>query len=95
MLEDCFLSYVVEFVVLRKGVSGEQAARLIESLREDFALVDFHAGDVRFRCTFSAGVSSFPEQPSTESLRLSSDQALYRAKELGRNQVSTELADEF
>ena len=84
-----------EFVVLLKGVSGEQAARLIESLREDFALVDFHAGDVRFRCTFSAGVSSFPEQPSTESLRLSSDQALYRAKELGRNQVSTELADEF
>ncbi|WP_336273907.1 diguanylate cyclase [Vreelandella indica] len=83
-----------EFVVLLKGISAEKAAGLIDSLREDFSLVDFHAGDVRFRCTFSAGVSSFPAQPSTESLRLNADQALYRAKRLGRNQVSMELADE-
>ena len=84
-----------EFVVLLKGINAERAAGLIDSLREDFSLVDFHAGDVRFRCTFSAGISSFPTQPSTESLRLSADQALYRAKRLGRNQVSMELADEL
>ncbi|MDP3535188.1 MAG: diguanylate cyclase [Halomonas sp.] len=85
-----------EFVVLLKGVNAEKAATLINSLREDFALVDFHAGDVRFRCTFSAGISSFPAQPSTESLRLSADQALYLAKDQGRNQVvvSMEQADE-
>lgn len=85
-----------EFVVLLKGISAEKAATLIDSLREDFALVDFHAGDVRFRCTFSAGISRFPAHPSTESLRLSADQALYRAKHQGRNQIviSTELADE-
>ena len=85
-----------EFVVLLKGVSAEKAATLIDSLREDFALVDFHAGDVHFRCTFSAGISSCPEQSSTESLRLSADQALYRAKSQGRNQVviSTERADD-
>ncbi|WP_206192733.1 MULTISPECIES: GGDEF domain-containing protein [Bacteria] len=47
----------------------------------------FHAGRERFRCTFSVGISSFPEHPSTESLRLSADQALYRAKHQGRNQV--------
>lgn len=83
-----------EFVVLLKGVDADKAATLIDSLRTDFSLVDFHAGDVRFRCTFSAGISSFPAQPSTEKLRLKADQALYRAKRLGRNQVSTELADE-
>ncbi|XQU09965.1 GGDEF domain-containing protein [Halomonas sp. LY9] len=35
-------------------------------------------------------------QPSTESLRLSADQALYRAKHQGRNQVvtSTEQDDD-
>lgn len=85
-----------EFVVLLKDVNAEKAAPLINSLREDFALVDFHAGDIRFRCTFSAGISSFPEQPSTESMRLSADQALYLAKDQGRNQIviSTEPADE-
>lgn len=85
-----------EFVVLLKGISAEQASALIDSLREDFALVDFHAGEVRFRCTFSAGISRFPAQISTESLRLSADQALYRAKHQGRNRVeiATELADE-
>lgn len=83
-----------EYAVLLKGVDVEKAATLIDNLRKDFSQVDFHAGDVLFRCTFSAGISSFPAQPSTESLRLNADQALYRAKRLGRNQVSTELADE-
>lgn len=78
-----------EFVVLLKGVTDERANELIDALRHDFAQVDFHAGGARFRCTFSAGVSSFPSHPSTESLRLSADQALYRAKHQGRNQVVT------
>ena len=85
-----------EFVVLFKSIDAEKASALIDSLRKDFSQVDFHAGDVRFRCTFSAGVSSFPESPSTESLRLSADQALYRAKQHGRNRVmiNTELPDD-
>lgn len=85
-----------EFVVLLKGVSDARASELIDALRHDFAQVDFHAGGARFRCTFSAGVSSFPTHPSTESLRLSADQALYRAKHQGRNQVitSTEQDDD-
>ncbi|UDM06866.1 diguanylate cyclase [Halomonas sp. NyZ770] len=76
-----------EFVVLLKGVDDQRAGELIDELRRDFEQVDFHAGGKRFRCTFSAGISSFPEHPSTESLRLSADQALYRAKHQGRNQV--------
>ncbi|BCB60003.1 MULTISPECIES: diguanylate cyclase [Halomonadaceae] len=85
-----------EFVVLLKGVSDERACELIDALRHDFAQVDFHAGGTRFRCTFSAGISRFPNHPSTESLRLSADQALYRAKHQGRNQVvtSTEQDDD-
>ncbi|WP_404343854.1 diguanylate cyclase [Vreelandella venusta] len=85
-----------EFVVLLKGVTDERASELIDGLRHDFAQVDFHAGGACFRCTFSAGISSFPAQPSTESLRLSADQALYRAKHQGRNQVvtSTEQDDD-
>lgn len=76
-----------EFVVLLKGISDESASELIDALRSDFEQVEFHAGGERFHCTFSAGISSFPTHLSTESLRLSADQALYRAKHQGRNQV--------
>jgi len=78
-----------EFVVLLKGVTAQRAAELIDELRHDFEQVDFHAGAERFRCTFSAGVSSFPSQLSTEALLISADQALYLAKQQGRNQVVT------
>lgn len=85
-----------EFVVLLKGIDTDKAAKLIDNLRNDFSQVDFHAGNIRFNCTFSAGICSFPVYPSTESLRLSADQALYRAKRQGRNQIAInrELADD-
>ncbi|WNL41913.1 diguanylate cyclase [Halomonas sp. PAMB 3264] len=76
-----------EFVILMKNVTLDIATRLIERLRQDFEQVDFHAGDARFNCTFSAGISDFPRHPSTETLRVSADQALYRAKSQGRNQL--------
>lgn len=77
-----------EFVILLKGINAVRAAELINELRNDFEMVDFQAGGERFSCTFSAGVSSFPSSPTTETLRLSADQALYRAKHQGRNQVA-------
>ncbi|WP_252106098.1 MULTISPECIES: diguanylate cyclase [unclassified Halomonas] len=77
-----------EFVVLLRDVSAEGAARLIDSLREDFERVEFYAGSARFSCTFSAGISVFPDQPSTEALRVSADRALYQAKDQGRNRVA-------
>ncbi|WP_018917089.1 diguanylate cyclase [Vreelandella zhanjiangensis] len=78
-----------EFVVLLKDVSAEQAVNLMDDLRNDFGQVDFHAGEVSFRCTFSVGISDFPAHPTTQSLRLAADQALYLAKRQGRNQVIT------
>ncbi|MBZ5488491.1 diguanylate cyclase [Halomonas aquamarina] len=80
-----------EFVVLLRDVSIAQATSLIDGLRQDFALVDFHAGGVSFRCTFSAGISDFPNHPTTQSLRLAADQALYRAKHQGRNRVTSSM----
>lgn len=80
-----------EFVVLLKGVDVQRAAELIDGLREDFGSVDFYAHGNHFRCTFSAGISDFPDHPATESLRLAADQALYRAKQQGRNQVAIHM----
>ncbi|NYS61805.1 diguanylate cyclase [Vreelandella salicampi] len=78
-----------EFVVLLKNIDVSATAELINTLRHDFSRVDYHAGQQHFRCTFSAGISHFPSQPSTEALRLTADKALYRAKHQGRNQVVT------
>lgn len=76
-----------EFVALLKNTDVAATAELINTLRHDFSHVDYHAGQKQFRCTFSAGISHFPSQPSTEALRLTADKALYRAKHQGRNQV--------
>ncbi|WP_249977771.1 diguanylate cyclase [Vreelandella olivaria] len=84
-----------EFVVLLKGINAERAAELIDELRNDFELVDFHAGGECFNCTFSAGISSFPDSPSTEALRLNADQALYLAKHQGRNKVAISTEPEY
>jgi diguanylate cyclase (GGDEF)-like protein len=78
-----------EFVVLLKNIDVSATAELINTLRHDFSHVDYHAGNQQFRCTFSAGISHFPSQPSTDALRLTADKALYRAKHQGRNQVVT------
>lgn len=79
-----------EFVVLLKQTTAGQARDLMDVLREDFSRIDFHTSDHCFRCTFSVGISAFPRHASTEPLRLAADQALYRAKALGRNRVEVD-----
>lgn len=76
-----------EFAILLKDVTAEVAVNLIDQLREDFSRIRFSSGDQEFNCSFSAGVSSFPNYTRAEDLRIAADKALYRAKNKGRNQV--------
>jgi diguanylate cyclase (GGDEF)-like protein len=76
-----------EFAVILQDVSTEQALHLIDSLREDFARVAFHAAGGEFNCTFSAGIASCPTHRRMELLREAADKALYEAKHSGRNRV--------
>jgi diguanylate cyclase (GGDEF)-like protein len=76
-----------EFAVILQDVQPEQAARLIDALREDFALVSFHSASGEFNCTFSAGLASYPNHRRLELLREAADKALYEAKRGGRNRV--------
>lgn len=76
-----------EFALLLKDIPDNLAEVLVNELREDFSKIIFSAADKQFTCTFSAGISMYPEYDSAEGLRAAADTALYMAKELGRNQV--------
>lgn len=88
-----------EFVVVLPGASIEIGAKRAEELR-----VKIEALSVRYleknlpRVTISVGVAAFPEAgDNSQSVLKAADDALYRAKESGRNRVelaagSTQLA---
>ena len=78
-----------EFTVLMADTPHDAAKVVAERIRASVEAHVFEAADGSpLRLTLSAGVSSFPEHGrSRESLLESADQAMYRAKSLGRNRV--------
>jgi diguanylate cyclase (GGDEF)-like protein len=76
-----------EFAVVMPDTSIEQAVLVMESLREDFSHIVFNSACGDFSCTFSAGIACYPHYTTIEVLRIAADQALYRAKHLGRNRT--------
>jgi diguanylate cyclase (GGDEF)-like protein len=77
-----------EFCVVMPGLTAEQAAQILNALREQIAheFVDSAVGDISF--TFSGGVVQVPAE-SIEDMMRDADQVLYRGKAAGRNQVLT------
>ncbi len=76
-----------EFLIALPGISPMQAYTVIERIREDFAaLPHAHAQGALFS-SFSAGLASWPEFGSAQTLTEAADFALLEAKQLGRNQV--------
>ena len=81
-----------EFVAMLPETSSEGAAVFAERLRERIAAQSFDIGGQRsVRLTVSIGIATFPSSgvASTDDLFARADEALYRAKSGGRNQVRT------
>ena len=78
-----------EFVVLLPGSSQEAAVALGERIRDEVASKPFDANGHLVRVTVSVGVSSEAGDtlPSLESMLGRADEALYVAKNQGRNRV--------
>ena len=76
-----------EFAVVLTATGMDDALDTLNQIRESFAAIEQHAGKDSFRCTLSAGLAPFPELDEAESLIQAADEALYRAKHGGRNQV--------
>jgi diguanylate cyclase (GGDEF)-like protein len=77
-----------EFCVLLPETDLDPGRELAERLRQHLAAETFTAGETTFRVTCSVGVAHFhdPKQKVTDLLQ-AADEALYRAKQLGRNRV--------
>ncbi len=82
-----------EFALLLENASGEAALRLGERLRQAVARIDLVFEGQKIPLALSAGVAAFPElQIKTASeLLLLADEALYEAKESGRNRCLLNL----
>ncbi len=78
-----------EFAIFFPYTSTSNALRAVNSIRYAFSKCIQHAGDEEFIVTFSAGIASINLYQDLESLLSAADQALYRAKETGRNHIET------
>lgn len=81
-----------EFVLILPETSQDGGIIFAERLRESIERYPFDAsGDEPLHLTASIGVATFPSTrvESTEDLFARADEALYRAKSSGRNQVRT------
>ncbi len=88
--EDTFARYGgEEFAVVCRGIAIEQAARLGNRIRKLVASTDFVYEGQKIPITISVGVSGVPgiQARSPEDLIGAADEALYAAKDAGRNRV--------
>ncbi|MBT7411086.1 MAG: GGDEF domain-containing protein [Methylococcales bacterium] len=75
-----------EFVMLLPGTKQEEALYFLNKLRLQVGQCGFRYQEEVVNVTVSCGISDFRENDSVESVFERADQALYKAKENGRNQ---------
>lgn len=82
-----------EFVMLFEGVGLEEAAARVNAVRLELAGRDFKSRTNEIpigRITFSAGVAMLREGEPGDALLQRADEALYRAKDSGRNRIEVD-----
>lgn len=78
-----------EFLLVLSDTSLEIASRRAEQLRSSFTENEIRFGTQQLNATISIGIATFPEHgASVDELIIRADQALYSAKEAGRNRVA-------
>lgn len=77
-----------EFLIVLTECDITHAMHAIESLKQAVASIKFTTSDnTEFSLSFSAGLAQFDGQPDYQHTIKKADQAMYQAKENGRNQV--------
>lgn len=76
-----------EFAVILPDSSLASAHAVIDDLRQRFAQIIFNHGGAEFGATFSAGIATASPHGDMNTLIEAADQALYEAKQRGRDQV--------
>jgi len=79
-----------EFLLVLPNMTLERATERAQQWRIAFAKEKIEFGDTSLSSTFSVGVAAYPDHgDSSEVLIRAADQALYTAKDSGRNRVVT------
>jgi len=81
-----------EFVILMPNVDLQAAAGVAEKVRRNITAVEFKLfknSDLTVAVTISVGVAELKPEDDAASFFAAADQAMYKAKSSGRNQVST------
>lgn len=77
-----------EFVVILPGASLADAVQRVDQWRQNFMALKVRCGDIELNCTFSAGIAAYPlHGQDIAALLKAADNALYTAKQQGRNRV--------
>jgi diguanylate cyclase len=79
-----------EFVVLMPETNLDSAIIAADKLRVAVKQCQFHYQNAQVSITISAGLAQLRKDDSTESLFQRADEAMYRAKQAGRNQCLVE-----
>ena len=78
-----------EIVVVLPATALDMAYTVAEKIRSRVEELSFKSAKLDFKVTISGGVSSYPDQSANEErLIAGADEALYRSKSRGRNQIS-------
>lgn len=76
-----------EFLLILPDCDTQNARALAEDIRERFSALRFTHGKEDFSVTLSAGIACYPRFEDPGELLAQADQALYAAKQNGRNRV--------
>jgi diguanylate cyclase (GGDEF)-like protein len=76
-----------EFGVILFNTDVDNAAKLLDSIRDSFGKISHRFGDKEFYVTFSCGIATYPEFRDVTGISEAADKALYEAKGRGRNRV--------
>ena len=81
-----------EFICVLPGTDEEEATLVAERIRDLVMNSSISFNDKEIKVTVSIGIASLPNSKITnvEKMIYNADKAMYRAKEMGRNRVSTQ-----
>jgi len=74
-----------EFLIVLPGVTAPRALQIAERARKTIEATEFHLHELTFHATISMGVAQLRPQETRDDLIKRADEALYEAKNTGRN----------